>query len=164
MSSGVMLFTAFHVALSLLGIFAGFVVVAGLLASRCLDGWTSVFLGSTLLTSVTGCLFPIHGITPGLIFGVLSLILLGVAIYGRYQRHLEGGWRRTYAISSVIALYLNFFILIVQLFEKVPALKALAPTKSEAPFKLAQLSALVLFIVLTVLSAVRFRGGRLSAT
>ena len=157
-----MVFTACHVILSLIGILAGFVVVAGLLTSRRLDAWTAVFPGSTLPTSVTRFLFPIHGIAPGLIFGLLSLILPALAIYGRYPRHLEGGWRRTYAISSVTVLYLNFFILIVQLFEKVPALKTLAPTKAEAPFKLAQVSALVLVIALTMLSAVRFRGNRVT--
>ena len=161
MSFGLKLFTGFHVILSLIGILSGFVVAFGLLTSRRLEGWTAVFLSSTLLTSVTGFLFPFHGITPGLVIGVVSLILLALAILGRYSRNLEGGWRRTYAITSMIALHLNFFILIVQLFEKVPALKAIAPTQSEAPFKIAQLTALVLFIVLTVLSAIRFHGERL---
>ena len=162
MSFGLRLFTGFHVILSLIGILSGFVVAFGLLTSRRLEGWTAVFLSSTLLTSVTGFLFPFHGITPGLVIGVVSLILLALAILGRYSRNLEGGWRRTYAITSMIALYLNFFILIVQLFEKVPALKAIAPTQSEAPFKIAQLAALVLFIVLTALSAIRFHGERLT--
>ena len=162
MSFGLKLFTGFHVILSLIGILSGFVVAFGLLTSRRLEGWTAVFLASTLLTSVTGFFFPFHGITPGLVIGVVSLILLALAILGRYGRNLEGGWRRTYAISSMTALYLNFFILIVQLFEKVPALKAIAPTQSEAPFKIAQLTALVLFIVLTFLSAIRFHGERLT--
>jgi hypothetical protein len=155
-------FTAIHVLLSLVGILSGFVVVFWLLTPRRLDGWTAVFLSTTLLTSVTGFLFPFRGVTPGYVFGVLSVILLALAIFGRYRRNLAGGWGRTYAISFVIALYLNFFILIVQLFEKVPALKALAPTKSETPFKIAQLTALVLFIALTILSAIRFHGERLT--
>jgi hypothetical protein len=158
------LFTEFHVVLSLAGIVSGFVVVLGLLISRRFAGWTSVFLSTTLLTSVTGFLFPFHGITPGYIFGALSLIFLALAIFGLYRRNLEGGWRRTYAISSVIALYLNFFILIVQLFEKVPALRALAPTQSETPFKVAQATALVLFVLLAFLSAIRFHGERLTTT
>ena len=134
----------------------------GLLTSRRLEGWTAVFLSSTLLTSVTGFFFPFHGITPGLVIGVVSLILLALAILGRNSRNLEGGWRKTYAITSMIAPYLNFFIFIVQLFEKVPALKAIAPTQSEAPFKIAQITALALFIVLTILSAIRFHGDRLT--
>ena len=154
-------FTIFHVVLSLVGILSGFVVVFGLLTARRLDGWTAVFLSSTVLTSVTGFLFPVHRFMPSHVFGILSLILLAIAIFARYQRHLEGGWRRTYAISSVIALYLNVFILIVQLYEKVPALKAIAPTQSEAPFKITQLITLVVFIVLGILAAMRFRSGHL---
>jgi hypothetical protein len=146
----------------LIGILSGFVVAFGLLTARRLDGWTAVFLSSTVLTSVTGFFFPFRGVTPGIVIGVLSMILLALAIFARYQRQLTGGWRRTYAICSVISLYFNFFIFIVQLFEKVPALKALAPTQSEPPFKLAQLSALIFFIALTILSAIRFRGERLT--
>jgi hypothetical protein len=157
MIAGMNLFTLVHVLLSLVGIFAGFVVVFGLLTSKPLNNWTAVFLAATALTSVTGFFFPIHGLTPGLVIGVLSLIALAIAIFARYQRQLEGGWRRSYVISSMIVLYFNTFILVVQLYEKVPALKALAPTKSEAPFKITQLTVLVLFIALTILATVRFR-------
>jgi len=137
--------------------------VFGLLMAKPLDGWTALFLVTTALTSVTGFFFPFHGLTPGLVIGVLSLIALAIAIFARYQRHLAGGWRRSYVISSMIALYFNVFILIVQLYEKVPALKALAPTQSEAPFKLTQLTTLVLFIVLGILAAIRFRNEELRA-
>jgi hypothetical protein len=157
MISGMNLFTLIHVVLSVAGIFTGFVVVFGLLIANPLNGWTALFLGTTVLTSVTGFFFPIHGLTPGLVIGVLSLIALAIAIFGRYQRHLAGGWRRGFVISSMIALYFNTFILVVQLYEKVPALKALAPMQSEAPFKITQLTVLVLFIVLTILATVRFR-------
>jgi hypothetical protein len=163
MISGMSTFTLVHVVLSLVGIFAGFVVVFGLLMAKPLDGWTALFLVTTALTSVTGFFFPFHGLTPGLVIGVLSLIALAIAIFARYQRHLAGGWRRSYVISSMIALYFNVFILIVQLYEKVPALKALAPTQSEAPFKLTQLTTLVLFIVLGILAAIRFRNEELRA-
>jgi hypothetical protein len=89
--------------------------------------------------------------------GITSVIVLAIAIYARYGRNLAGTWRRTYVITAMLALYLNFFVLIVQLFLKVPALKAVAPTQSEPPFKVAQLSALVLFVLLTALAALRFR-------
>jgi len=150
-------FTIFHVVLSLVGIFSGFVVVIGFLTLTRLDGWNAVFLVTTLLTSITGFLFPVHRFMPSHVFGILTLILMAVAIFARYRRHLEGGWRRSYAISSVIALYLNVFILIVQLYEKVPALKAIAPTQTESPFKITQLANLVLFIALGILSSLRFR-------
>jgi hypothetical protein len=153
---GMTALTFVHVVISLVGIFSGFVVVFGLLTSRRLDGWTALFLTTTVLTSVTGFFFPFHGFLPAHGVGIISLIVLAVAIYSRYQRHLEGGWRRSYVISSLIALYLNVFVLIVQLFMKVPSLKAMAPTQSEAPFKIAQLFALALFVVLAVLASIRF--------
>jgi len=157
MTFGMTTFTFVHVLLSLIGIFSGFVVVFGLLVAKRLDGWTTLFLASTVLTSVTGFLFPFHGFLPSHGVGILSLLALAIAIFARYGRRLTGLWRRTYAITAVIALYLNVFVLIVQLFQKVPALKAIAPTQSEAPFKVTQLVALVLFVVLASFAAIRFR-------
>ena len=151
-------FTLFHVILSLVGIGSGFVVVFGFLTSKRLDGWAPFFLSTTVATSVTGFLFPFHGVTRGIVLGVLSLIALAFAILARYRHRLAGGWRRTYVISSVTALYLNVFVLIAQLFDKVPALKALAPTKSEPPFRVTQLVALVLFVVLGIRAAMKFHG------
>jgi hypothetical protein len=148
--------TFVHVVLSLIGIFAGFFVVLGLLTAKRLDGWTALFLASTLATSVTGFFFPFRGITPADVFGVLSLILLPIAMFARYVRNLAGGWRRTYVITAMIALYLNVFVLIAQLFDKVPALKAMAPTKTELPFKISQLVVLVFFVVLTIAAAKKF--------
>jgi hypothetical protein len=155
---GMTTLTFVHVLLSLAGIFSGFVVVFGLLASKRLDGWTALFLASTVLTSVTGFLFPFHGFLPSHGVGIISLIVLAIASFARYGRHLAGSWRRTYVITAVIALYLNVFVLIVQLFRKVPALKAIAPTQSEAPFKLTQVVALALFVALASSAAIRFRG------
>ncbi len=149
-------FTLFHVVLSLVGIGSGFVVAYGLLGSKRLDGWTATFLTTTVLTSVTGFLFPVQHFMPSHAVGILSLIVLGIAILARYRYGLAGGWRRTYAITAVIALYFNVFVLIAQLFMKVPALKALAPTGSEGPFKISQLAALVIFAVLGVSAAKKF--------
>jgi hypothetical protein len=148
--------TFVHVVLSLIGIFSGFFVVLGLLSSKRLDGWTALFLASTLATSVTGFFFPFHGITPADVFGILSLIVLPIAIFARYVCNLSGGWRRTYVITAMIALYLNVFVLIAQLFDKVPTLKALAPRKTEPPFKISQLLVLVLFVVLTIATVKKF--------
>jgi hypothetical protein len=151
-------FTVVHVIISLIAIGAGFVVAAGLLRSRRLDGWTALFLVSTVATSVTGFLFPFHGITPGIVLGIISLIVLAIAIFARYLGHLAGGWRGIYVISSIVALYLNFFVLIAQSFQKIPILKAMAPTQTEPPFVIAQIAALVLFVVLAILATIRFRG------
>jgi len=157
MSSGLAVFTFIHVLLSLAGILAGLVVVFGFLTAKRLDGWTAVFLSTTVLTSVTGFLFPVHKFMPSHAVGISSLIFLALAIFARYSRHLSGGWRRTYVISGIIALYLNVFVLVAQLFQKVPALRALAPTQSESAFKIAQLTVLVLFVILGILATRRFR-------
>ena len=150
-------FTQVHVVLSLIGIFSGLLVMFGLFAAKRLDGWTALFLVTTVLTSVTGFFFPFHGFLPSHGVGIISLLVLAVAIFARYSRHLAGGWRRTYAITAMIALYLNVFVLIVQAFRKVPALEAMAPTQSEPPFKITQLVVLLIFIALTIAAAIRFR-------
>lgn len=151
-------FTIFHVVLSLIGIGAGFVVISALLASKRPDGWTRLFLTTTVATSVTGFFFPFHGFTPAIGFGIVSLIVLTIAILALYRFRLAGGWSRTYAISAVVAQYLNFFVLVVQLFQKVPALEELAPTQSEPPFQITQLVVLVLFAALGARAAMKFRG------
>lgn len=120
-----------------------------------------MFLISTALTSVTGFFFPFHGVTPAVIVGIISVVLLAIAIVARYARHLAGSWRWIYVVTAMIALYLNVFVLVVQLFQKVPALKAMAPTQSEPPFAVAQLVVLALFVLLTIVAAIRFRGEQL---
>jgi hypothetical protein len=152
-------FTMFHVVLSLIGIGSGFVVLYGLLTSKRLDGWTMVFLTTTVATSVTGFLFPVHHFLPSHAVGLLSLIALAIAILARYRFQLAGHWRRTYVITAVIALYFNVFVLIVQLFLKVPSLKEIAPTQSEPPFQMAQLVALILFGLFAVRAAMKFHSG-----
>jgi hypothetical protein len=150
-------FTFVHVVLSLAGIGAGFVVVYGLLAPKRLDVWAAVFLASTVATSATGFLLPAEHFLPSHAIGIVSLLVLTVAVPARYAFHLVGVWRRAYVISAVIALYLNVFVLIAQLFQKVPALHALAPTQSEAPFLLAQLAVFAQFVVVATAAAIRFR-------
>jgi hypothetical protein len=150
-------FTIAHVIISLIGIGSGFVVLIGLLTSRRLDGWAALFLVSTVFTSVTGFFFPFHGFTPAIGVGIISLIVLAVAILARYVRHLAGIWGKVYVITSIVALYLNFFVLIVQSFQKIPVLKAMAPTQSEPPFLVTQVFALVLFIVFGIVATAKFR-------
>lgn len=156
-------YTLIHVVISLVGIVSGFIVVIAMLGSRLLPRWTVVFLASTVLTSVTGFGFPFHKFLPSHGVGIISLVALAVAVFARYLRQLAGAWRVTYVIGAVLALYLNFFVLIIQGFLKVHALKALAPTQSEPPFVIAQSAALILFVVLGILAARRFRTGPLHA-
>jgi len=151
------LYTIIHVIISLIGIGTGFIVLYGLLNGKLLNSWNLIFLVTTILTSLTGFAFPNSTITPGIILGILSMIVLAIALFALYARHLNGGWRRTYAIAAMIALYFNCFVLIAQLFGKVPALHALAPTGTEAPFKIAQLLLLILFVVLIIGAGRKFR-------
>lgn len=157
-------FTLVHVILSLLGIGSGLVVIMRMLGARGLGRTNVIFLASTGLTSVTGFLFPVHKFMPSHGVGIVSLLVLAVAIFALYRRHLSGGWARVYAVAAVIAEYLNVFVLIAQLFMKVPALKALAPTQSELPFKLAQLLAFVIFASVAVVSAIRYRAAQSDKT
>jgi polyferredoxin len=150
-------FTTVHVIVSLVGILSGLVVLFGLIAGRRFDGWTALFLVTTVATSVTGFGFPFDHLLPSHKVGILSLILLAIAILARYVFRLAGGWRRTYVICAAVSLYLNVFVLVVQLFEKVPALKALAPTQKEPAFGIAQGVVLLIFVALTVMAVRRFR-------
>jgi hypothetical protein len=154
---GMTALTFIHVVISLIGIFSGLFLVYGFIAGKSLDHITALFLSTTTATSITGYFFPFHAVTPGMVIGAISLIALAVAVYARYSRHLERGWRTTYVVSSVLALYLNVFVLVVQLFEKVPSLRSLAPTQSETPFKIAQLVVMALFIALGYFSVKGFR-------
>lgn len=157
MIMGLSTYTFIHVVISLIGIFSGLVVMLGLLAGSRLNGWTAVFLVTTVATSVTGFGFPFEHLLPSHIVGAISLAVLAVAILARYGRHLAGGWRTIYVITAMIALYLNVFVLVVQSFLKIPALHALAPTQTESPFKMAQLAVLIAFIVLTIFAVKQFR-------
>ena len=151
------IYTILHTLISFVAIFTGLIVLFGMLAGERLDGWTKWFLITTGLTSVTGFFFPFHGFTPAHGVGIMSLLVLAVAIFARYPRQLAGAWRWIYVVTAVIALYLNVFVGVVQAFLKVPTLHVMAPTQTEPPFKLTQLVVLALFIVLGIVAAIRFR-------
>ena len=149
-------FTALHVVLSLIGILAGFAVVAGMFGSKTVNGWTAIFLAATVLTSVTGFFFPVHHFMPSHGVGILSLLVLSISLYARYGRNLAGHWRWGYVVTAMLAFYFNVFVLVAQLFAKVPALKALAPTQTEPPFGITQLAVLLIFVALTIAATRRF--------
>ena len=140
------MFTLIHVVISVLGIISGLVVIGGLMAGARLDGWTAVFLATTIFTSLTGFGFPFHGIAPSHVVGGLSLAVLAVCVAARYWKQLKGGWRVSYVIGAVVALYLNVFVLVTQLFVKTPPLAQLAPTQKEGPFAITQLLVLAVFV------------------
>ena len=150
-------FTLLHVIISLIAIVTGIVVTIGMLNGKKLAGWTGVFLLTTVLTSVTGFFFHSAKFGPPHIVGVISLVVLAPTIAALYVFHLAGGWRRMYVIGSVIALYLNVFVLVVQSFQKIPVLNALAPTQSSEPaFAGTQGVALVLFVLAGIFATRRF--------
>jgi hypothetical protein len=157
-------FTFLHVAISLIGIASGIVVMVAMIGARQVRAVTALFLTTTVLTSVTGFLFPFKGVTPGIILGILSMIVLLIAIVALYARGLAGAWRGIYVITAGLALYFNFFVFVVQSFEKVAALKAIAPTQASPVFGLTQLLVLAIFAVLTILAYKKFPGAQSSAT
>ncbi|CAN1722409.1 conserved membrane protein of unknown function [Hyphomicrobium sp. 1Nfss2.1] len=139
-------FTWLHVALSLVGIATGLVALVGMLRSATPGLATHVFLATTAATTITGFLFPITAFTPALGVGVISLLLLVAAYAAFYGLRLGGASRWVYVATAIAALYLNCFVLVVQAFQKIPALAALAPTQSEAPFVAALGLLLVAFL------------------
>ena len=149
-------FTVVHVLISLVAIASGLVVAFGLVGGK-RHGLTGLFLTTTVLTSLTGFLFPFEKITPGIILGIISLAVLAITIAVLYAFHLAGAWRAIYAVGATLALYLNCFVLVAQLFEKVPFLHELAPTNSEPAFLVAQLIVMAGFIVLGTFATKGFR-------
>ncbi len=150
-------FTLVHVLLSVLGLIAGLVVAGGLMSGARLDGWTAFFLSTTIATSITGYGFPFDKVLPSHIVGAISLLALAICVFARYRKKMLGRWRQVYVVTAVTALYLNAFVLIVQLFVKTPALVKLAPTQQETPFALTQAVILVVFIWIGEKAWRRFR-------
>ena len=148
-------FTVLHTFISLIAIAFGAVVAVGLIAGRRMSAFTGAFLSTTALTSITGFLFP-GKLDPARIVGLLSLLVLALAIYAYYVRELAHGWRATYVSSALVALYLNCFVAVIQAFQKIPFLHVMAPNGNEAPFAITQLALLALFITLGFVSVRRF--------
>ena len=150
-------FTLLHVVISLIGIVAGAVVVFGMFGSQRMPGWTALFLVTTILTSATGFLFPFTKLLPSHIVGIISLVVLAVAVLALYVFGAAGSWRWIYVATAVLAFYLNAFVAVAQSFLKIAPLKQLAPTGTELPFVIAQGLVLVIFIALFVGAVRRFR-------
>jgi hypothetical protein len=151
------MFTLIHVVLSLVGIVAGLVVAGGLAGGKLLDRWALVFLVTTVATSVTGFGFPFVTLLPSHIVGIVSLVVLAAVVVAQYVKHFAGPWRRIYTAGVVLATYLNSFVLVVQLFRRLPALIVAAPTQSEPPFAITQVLVLALFVWLGVVADRGFR-------
>lgn len=149
-------FTLLHVIISLIAIATGLVVMSGMLGSRPMPGLTAIFLLFTILTSVTGFLFPFTQLLPSHMVGILSLVLLAIACIALYGMRLAGVWRSIYVVTAMASLYLNVFVLVVQGFLKIPALHALAPSVPPAGPVFAVVQGIVLvFFVLVIIGAWR---------
>lgn len=146
-----------HTALSLIATAIGTAVVIDLLESRQREGLTRLFLGTAVLTSASGFLFPFSGLLPSHVTALVALLVLAVTIPARYRYQLRGTWRGVYAGGAVASLWLLVFVLIAQLFAKIPALREAAPTQSEAPFAIAQIVTLVFFAMLGIAVTRRFQ-------
>ncbi|QGP79833.1 hypothetical protein [Sphingobium sp. CAP-1] len=141
-------FIALHVAISLIGIVAGLIALPAMAKGLVLPRVQALFLVTTLLTSLTGFLFPFHGFTPAIGVGAISMLVLVVAFAAFYGLRLRGRARAVYAVSATVALWLNLFVLVVQSFQKVPALNIFAPTGTEPPFLAAQALLLIVMLIL----------------
>jgi hypothetical protein len=148
--------TIIHTLLSLVGIASGALVARALLVGKLKRGLTALFLASTVLTSTTAFLFPFHQFKPSHVIAVVSLLILTIVILARSRFHYAGRWGQVYAIGAISSLYLNCFVLIAQLFGKVPLLRATAPTQSEPAFLGTQLAVLALFILIAVRASAQF--------
>jgi len=158
MFAGFDAFTWFHTILSIIALIAGAIAVKGLLESRVTPIWTEIYLITAVLTSATGFLFPgpFFPFTPAKIVGTICLILLAIALLGLYAFKLRGPWRWLYVVGIVVSTYFDYFVLVAQAFNKVPALQALAPTQSEPPFAVAEVIVLAIFAWLTVQAVRKF--------
>ena len=144
-------FTLLHVIISLIAIAAGLVVMFGMLGSRPQPGLTAIFLLFTILTSVTGFLFPFTQLLPSHMVGILSLVLLAIACVALYVMKLSGPWRWIYVLTALISLYLNVFVLVIQSFLKIPALSAVAPGNPPAGPVFAVVQGIVLLFFVPVI-------------
>jgi hypothetical protein len=151
--------TNLHVVISLIAIASGIIVMFGLLGSNRMPGLTAIFLLFTILTSATGFLFPFTVLLPSHMVGILSLVLLAIACIALYGMKLSGAWRWIYAVTAMVSLYLNVFVLVIQAFLKVPALTALAPGNppSGPVFGVVQGVVLVFFVIVIIGAVRRFR-------
>jgi hypothetical protein len=155
-------FVLVHTVISIVAIVAGFIVMFGMLKSTRPGGLTALFLLLTILTSATGFLIPplvSDKLLPSHIIGALSLVLLAIACIALYAMKLSGSWRWIYAVTALLSLYFNTFVLVIQSFLKIPALTALAPGNPPAGpvFAVAQGIVLVFFVLMIVGAIRRFR-------
>lgn len=140
--------TLVHIAASIAALLAGLITLGRLFENRTVGVSTRTFLGATLVTVVTGFLFPLDKFTPAIAVGVLCVPLLVVALIAIFMQRLAGRWLSIYILSAVSLVYLNTLVLGAQLLMKVPALQEIAPSEKSPVFVGVQLAILIAFGVL----------------
>ena len=156
---GLSAFTTLHVVISLIAIVAGLIVMFGMLGTYHAGGLAAIFLILTILTSVTGFMFPFNGVTPAILVGILSCVLLAIACIALYAMKAAGPWRWIYVLTALVSLYLNVFVLVIQSFLKIPPLHEIAPGNPPAgpAFAVVQGVVLVFFVIMTIQVWRRYR-------
>ncbi len=149
-------FLKIHVVISLVGIASGLIVLVALVGGRLLSGWTALFLTTTVLTSVTAFPLPPFGLDPPRIVGIISLVMLAIAIAALYLFRLGGAWRWIYVVTPLVALFFNCFVGVIQSFDKIPSLHAIGPTQDAPAVHIAHLVLLATFVVLGIVAIIRF--------
>ncbi|MBV9832932.1 MAG: hypothetical protein JO055_00910 [Alphaproteobacteria bacterium] len=149
-----------HVIISLVPLVSGVAVVRGLLAGRDSGWWTDIFFITVVLTTASGFILPAPGFTPALGLGIISTVMILAMLAARYRFGLRGAWRWVWSIGLMLSFYFDAFVLVTQLFTKVPALMRTTPVPGApggALFGAVQFVVLAVFVVLTVIAARRYR-------
>lgn len=115
------------------------------------------FLATALFTSLSGFVFPFEKFLPSHGVGIVALLVLAVTLPARYRFGMRGIWRVVYAGGAVASLYLLLFVLVAQMFTRIPGLNALAPTLAEPPFVIAQGLLLLVAVGFGILAIRRFK-------
>ncbi|MBX3456526.1 hypothetical protein [Ferrovibrio sp.] len=146
-----------HTLVSFISIFLGMIVLSDLLRSEArpqLSGW---FFATALFTSLSGFAFPAAAFLPSHGVAIVALLVLALTLPARYRFGMLGIWRVIYAGGVVASVYLLLFVLMAQMFTRIPGLNALAPTLAEPPFAIAQGLLLLVSAGFGLLAIRRFR-------
>ncbi|WP_136621068.1 MULTISPECIES: hypothetical protein [Mesorhizobium] len=152
---GVLVFL--HTLVSLVAIVAGIIAIIEMFGGKRSSFATDFFLQTAGFTSITGFLFPFHGVTPAVIVGIVALVILAGVLVARSRFHFAGAWRGIYAAGMTASVYLLVFVGIVQAFQKIPILNVFAPTGTEIPFVVTQGVTLLIFLVVGALAVLRYK-------
>jgi hypothetical protein len=155
--SAILLITSFHVLISLVAIAAGFGLVYRLIANGSDSIFAKWFLATTAISLVTGFVFPFNGVTPAIHVGILCSVILLVTLYARHRARLAGIWRPTYVAGVTLLMFFNALVLIIQSFQKIGPLHALAPLGKEPTILACQVILLLGCVAAGILAMLRFK-------